>query len=102
MTDYIDPLADLAERLTQAAVTVDEMATAPAGPDENSTAMALRMLRLSGKVDGLKVALSYVMEAQRAQCPAVSGGSMSTRCLLRAGHEGWHGAIAASWTNREG
>jgi hypothetical protein len=62
-------ITDLAERLTQAIETTQGLAVAPCADDESHTMMATRMIRLEGKAQGLKVALSYVREAQRAEAP---------------------------------
>lgn len=62
-------ITDLAERLTRAIETTQVLADAPTVGGESNTQAAVRMLRLEGKVQGLKVALSYVREARRAEAP---------------------------------
>lgn len=60
-------IGGLAGRLTRAIETTQVLADAPRASDESHTLMSIRMVRLEGKVQGLKVALSYVQEIRRAE-----------------------------------
>ena len=101
ITTTPDGIAALAERLTEAITTTRALADAEATADENPTQLSIRMIRMDGKVQGLKAALDLLEEIQRANpaCPSRTGGNLDkVPCLLGEGHDGWHKSMGAVWS----